>query len=160
LPEILRGHGYETTCVGFSGNPAARGFDRYLEYPGVWGPISEGYLPDGTRAQAALRKAEHMVDVVRTELERMARGSDPFFLFVRPMDPPPPYLPPAPFDRLFYAGDERDPANRSLDPVRAFAPFWSYFESWLPEGLTDIDWIVAQYDGAVAYLDACLAVLF
>lgn len=37
LPEILREAGYQTTCVGFSGNPSSRGFDRYLDYDG-WGP--------------------------------------------------------------------------------------------------------------------------
>ena len=30
LAEILREEGYDTTCVGFSGNPSSRGFDRYL----------------------------------------------------------------------------------------------------------------------------------
>jgi arylsulfatase A-like enzyme len=34
LPEILREEGYNTTCVGFSGNPSSRGFDTYLDYEG------------------------------------------------------------------------------------------------------------------------------
>src|SRR5690606_35209710 len=29
LAEILRDFGYNTTCVGFSGNPSSRGFDTY-----------------------------------------------------------------------------------------------------------------------------------
>ncbi len=37
LAELLREAGYTSTCVGFKGNAAARGFDTYLEYPGVWG---------------------------------------------------------------------------------------------------------------------------
>src|SRR5512136_2483611 len=32
LPEILKAQGYNTTCVGFTGNPASRGFDKYVEY--------------------------------------------------------------------------------------------------------------------------------
>ena len=28
LPEILRSNGYNTSCVGFSGNPSSRGFNR------------------------------------------------------------------------------------------------------------------------------------
>src|SRR5262249_18350203 len=40
LPEILREHGYQTTCVGFSGNPSSRGFDTYLSFPG-WGSWAE-----------------------------------------------------------------------------------------------------------------------
>ena len=36
LAEILKAEGYNTTSVGFEGNPAARGFDTYLKFPG-WG---------------------------------------------------------------------------------------------------------------------------
>src|SRR5699024_12128524 len=32
LPEVLSGQGYNTTCVGFSGNPSSRGFQKYLDY--------------------------------------------------------------------------------------------------------------------------------
>ena len=32
LAEILKDNGYNTTCVGFGGNPAARGFDKYIEF--------------------------------------------------------------------------------------------------------------------------------
>ena len=44
LPEILREAGYNTTCVGFSGNPSSRGFDTYLTFPG-WGSWAEGRSP-------------------------------------------------------------------------------------------------------------------
>ena len=30
LAELLREQGYTSTCVGFEGNPASRGFDKYL----------------------------------------------------------------------------------------------------------------------------------
>ncbi|MCX7934879.1 MAG: sulfatase-like hydrolase/transferase [Planctomycetota bacterium] len=36
LAEILGRAGYNTTCVGFSGNPASRGFKKYLDFEG-WG---------------------------------------------------------------------------------------------------------------------------
>ena len=36
----------------------------------------------------------------------------------------------------------------------AFKPFCDYFASWMPPGITDKDYIIAQYDGAVAYMDA------
>src|SRR5256885_11499487 len=41
LPEMLREAGYVSTCVGFTGNPSARGFDAYLDYPG-WGSWNQG----------------------------------------------------------------------------------------------------------------------
>ncbi|HEU4752697.1 MAG TPA: sulfatase-like hydrolase/transferase, partial [Armatimonadota bacterium] len=36
LAELLGEAGYNTTCVGFSGNPSSRGFQSYLTYEG-WG---------------------------------------------------------------------------------------------------------------------------
>ena len=44
LPELLRGEGYSSTCVGFTGNPSSRGFDKYLEYPS-WGSWNQGRSP-------------------------------------------------------------------------------------------------------------------
>ena len=48
LPEILGTAGYNTTCVGFSGNPSSRGFGTYLDYPG-WGSWAEGRTPKAGR---------------------------------------------------------------------------------------------------------------
>jgi hypothetical protein len=47
-----------------------------------------------------------------------------------------------------------------MKPVWDFAPFRDYFATWMPPGLTDKDYVVAQYDGAVAYMDACIARIF
>jgi len=149
LPEILRAAGYDTSCVGFSGNPAARGFDTYLDFPG-WGNWNVGRSP----------KAQSLNDVALPELDRLASQDKPFFLFLRHMDPHSPYLPPAPFERMFYHGDECDPANESMKPVMDFKPFRDYFASWMPPGITDKDYIVAQYDGAVAYMDSCIQAIF
>jgi hypothetical protein len=60
---------------------------------------------------------------------------------------------------MFYHGDELDPDNHSLDPVMSFEPFCDFFASWFPPGCTDKDYIIAQYDGEVAYMDACIAVI-
>jgi arylsulfatase A-like enzyme len=146
LAEVLGGEGYATTCVGFSGNPASRGFQKYIDFSG-WGSWEEGRS----------HKAENLNEVAIPELKRLARGKKPFFLFLRHMDPHSPYLPPFPFSRLFYDGNEFDKRNHSLDPVRAFLPFWYYFDSWFPPGVRDADYIIAQYDGALAYMDACIA---
>jgi len=149
LAELLKRAGYNTTCVGFGGNPAGRGFRKYIGFDG-W---SIG--PDG-RAH----KAENLNTAALPELRRLARRRKPFFLFVRHMDPHSPYLPPAPFERMFYAGNECDPKNKSLEPVFAFKPFCDYFASWMPPGVTDKDYVIAQYDGEVAYMDACIANIF
>ena len=149
LAEILREEGYNTTCVGFSGNPSSRGFDNYLSFPG-WGSWNEGRSP----------KAENLNAVAIPELQRLAKKRQPFFLFLRHMDPHAPYLPPAPYERMFYHGNETDPKNKSMEPVMAFKPFRDFFASWMPPGVTDKDYVIAQYDGAVAYMDAAIRTLF
>lgn len=149
IAEILGGQGYDTTCVGFSSNPASRGFKKYLDFTG-WGSWAEGRSP----------KAENLNAVTIPELKRLAGKKKPFFLFMRHMDPHSPYLPPGPFERMFYDGNEFDKKNKSLEPVMAFKPFCDYFASWFPPGCTDKDYINAQYDGAVAYMDSCIANIF
>lgn len=149
LAEILREAGYNTTCVGFSGNPSSRGFDNYLDYAG-WGSWNEGRSP----------KAENLNEVALPELERLAKKRQPFFLFLRHMDPHAPYLPPAPFERMFYHGNETDPKNKSMEPVMSFKPFRDFFASWMPPGITDKDYVIAQYDGAIAYMDAAIQRIF
>lgn len=145
LAEILAEQGYNTTCVGFTGNPAARGFQRYLDYGG-WGIDASGRSP----------KAENLNRVAIPELDRLSREEAPFLLFFRHMDPHSPYLPPGPFERVFYGGDERDPDKQSMERVFAFKPFADYFRTWIPEGCTDSEYVAAQYDGAIAYMDACI----
>jgi len=150
LAEILHDEGYDTTCIGFSGNPSSRGFDNYMDYKASWGSWDAGRSP----------KAQSLNEVAIPELERMAGQDQPFFLFLRHMDPHSPYLPPAPYERMFYHGNECDPDNRSMDPVMAFKPFCDYFATWMPPGITDKDYIIAQYDGAIAYMDACIQSIF
>jgi arylsulfatase A-like enzyme len=149
LAEILGAEGYNTTCVGFSGNPASRGFQKYLDFEG-WGSWEQGRS----------HKAENLNAVAIPELRRLAAEDKPFFLFLRHMDPHSPYLPPRPFERLFYGGNELDPAKHSLDDLRRFKPFCDYLTSWFPPGCTDKDYVIAQYDGEVAYMDACIGNLF
>ena len=145
LAEILNDSGYATSCVGFSGNAASRGFQKYLNYSS-WGDLKDKYLP----------KAANLNKEAIPELERLARGDKPFFLFLRHMDPHSPYLPPEPYERMFYHGNECDPSNKSMEPVMKFKPFRDYFKSWMPKGITDKEYVIAQYDGAVAYMDAAI----
>jgi arylsulfatase A-like enzyme len=110
-------------------------------------------------------KAHQMNLKAIPHLEKWAKEEQPFLLFLRHMDPHSPYLPPAPFDRMFYSGeDECDPRHlESPDNMRQvfdFAPFADFFRSWMPPGITDGKYVIAQYDGAIAYMDACLARMF
>jgi arylsulfatase A-like enzyme len=149
LAEILKKQGYTTSCVGFTGNPAARGFDTYVNYSG-WGAWNSGRSP----------KAQSLNEVAAPEIDRLARGKKPFFVLLRHMDPHMPYLPPAPYERMFYHGNQSDPKNQSMKPVMTFKPFCDFFATALPPGISDKDYVIAQYDGAVAYMDACIQTLF
>ena len=55
--EIFRRYGYNTTSVGFKGNPSSRGFDTYVEYAG-WGSYATGRSP----------KAQNLNDVAMPEI--------------------------------------------------------------------------------------------
>lgn len=145
LAEILGENGYNTTCVGFTGNVGGKGYQKYLDFAG-WGAWEQG------RAH----KAENLNEVAIPELERLAKEDKPFFLFLRHMDPHSPYLPPEPFHKMFYQGDEFDKNNKSLEPVYKFKPFCDYFYTWFAPGCTDKDYIIAQYDAELAYMDSCI----
>ncbi|GGD66493.1 sulfatase family protein [Paenibacillus nasutitermitis] len=149
LAETLGENGYNTTCIGFTGNPSSRGFQNYLDYES-WVPDESGRTP----------KAENLNKVAVPELERLAADDKPFLLFLRHMDPHSPYLPPVPFERMFYGNDEKDANNRSMEPVYDFKPFANFLKSWIPEGVTDEQYVGAQYDGAIAYMDAAIQTLF
>jgi arylsulfatase A-like enzyme len=150
LAEILGELGYNTTCVGFRGNVGGRGYQNYIDFAG-WG---------ADRDDGKAHKAEALNEVTIPELDRLAKiykdEDKPFFLFLRHMDPHSPYLPPHPFSRMFYQADEFDPDNRSLKECYEFKPFRDYFLSWFPVGCTDAEYIIAQYDAAVAYMDTCI----
>jgi arylsulfatase A-like enzyme len=144
LPQILRERGYFTGAVDNIGRWIEPAFEQYETYP-RWGH-------DGSRPW---RNGEQVTERSERTIERCAERQ-PFFLFLHYWDPHTPYLPPAPFDRMFYHGDEKDPAHRSMDPVWRSPWFARYFQEWLP-GVTDIEYVLAQYDASVAYSDACVA---
>ena len=146
LAEILREKGYTSTCIGFEGNASGRGYDKYISFPG-WGPDHD----DG-RAH----KAQNLNEVAIPELERLAKQDQPFMLFMRHMDPHSPYLAPVPFQDMYFQGDACDPADKRMQKVYDFKPFGDYIKSWVPEGCTNADYVIAQYDAAVTYMDCCI----
>jgi len=150
LAEILGENGYNTTCVGFRGNVGGRGYQNYLDFDGWF----------ANRGDGRAYKAENLNDAALPELERLAKEDKPFFLFLRHMDPHAPYLPPFPFSRMFYQGDEFDKSNKSLKECYEFKPFRDFFLSWFPPGCTDSKYMIAQYDASIAYMDACIQNIF
>ncbi len=144
LAEILSERGYFTAAADNMGRWFERGFHDYRRYS--W--ESKGIEP--------VRKAEAVNDVALPLLNDCAAQEKPFFLFVHYWDPHTPYLPPPPFHRMFYEGNEKDPANSSIEPVFADPQLGGYFKNWLPE-VTDIAFPMAQYDAEIAYADLAVA---
>lgn len=144
LAELLQEKGYFTAAADNLGRWFQRGFDLY-----------QGYTWD-TSQKFELRKGEAVAEAACKVLDAAAAQDKPFFLFLHFWDPHTPYLPPKPFDRMFYAGDEKDPDNSSMDELWEFEVFNRYFAEWMP-GVTDIEFPKAQYDAEIAYMDACFA---
>ncbi len=100
------------------------------------------------------RRADATID---TFLEWLDEGGEvPFYAWVHFADVHTPYQPPPPYDRFYYDDDERDPAKRSLKRIWPFLPEHMsdhpFFLQWL-DGITDVEWVFAQYQGAVTYVD-------
>ena len=147
LPELLREAGYVSYRVGFKGE-FFRGFDKYLTY-------DEGWVAWEDRPA---RKAENLNETAIPALEELVSSGQPWILFMRHMDPHAPYLPPPPYDQVFY---RKDPTQPGLDmaPICDFPNFADFHLSWMPPGIQDAEHPIAMYDGAVAYMDACIQVI-
>jgi arylsulfatase A-like enzyme len=147
LAELLRARGYFTGAADNLERWFSRGFDLYDGYR--WSHDMSG----------AWRKGEAVLDTSLRVLNQAAAQGKPFFLFFHFWDPHTPYLPPPPFDRLFYRGDETETAHTSMEPVLNFPPFMHYFRQWMGQA-RDIEFPKAQYDAEIAYMDCCLQHLF
>lgn len=147
LQEILSDQGYNTIAVDNMGRWFTRGFGSYRDYKFNSGPTDPWY------------KAEAVNNVLLPTLDEVAASVEPFFIFAHYWDPHTPYQPPSPFRGMYYHKDAKDPANHGLDPLWAFEPFRDYFASWMP-GVTDPEFVIAQYDAEVSYMDVCLRSVF
>ncbi|MED5463191.1 MAG: sulfatase [Myxococcota bacterium] len=83
-------------------------------------------------------------------------GERPFFAWLHLADVHTPYQPPAPYSRMYYEGDEGASGKRSLERVMPLLPRHMsdhpFLRKWL-RGVTDLKWVMAQYKGAVTYVD-------
>lgn len=147
LPELLQERGYFTAAADNLHRWMRRGYDIYMDYQ---------WEIDGN----AWHKAES-VNKVSMELMDMCEEQDkPWFCFLHYWDPHTPYLPPEPFNRMFYHGDETAREHTSaLEMMTNFPAFMYYFNEWMP-GCRDVEFPIAQYDAEIAYCDATLARLF
>lgn len=89
-------------------------------------------------------------DTVDAALAWMNKQEGATFTWVHLFDAHGPYLPPPPYDTRYYSGDPRDPGNTSMNQVQNVA---GYLKKSLA-GITDVNWVFAEYSGEIAYADA------
>jgi arylsulfatase A-like enzyme len=147
LPEILKQRGYFTAAADNLMRWFRRGYDLYEGYS--WSQDTSG---PQYKADAVNETAFRMLDA--------CVGQDkPWFCFVHYWDPHTPYLPPKPFDRMFYHDDETDEKFTSaVEMMTNYPSFQYYFEDWMP-GLRDVEFPKAQFHAEIAYCDVCIGTL-
>ncbi len=172
LAETLRKNGYTTIAV--PANYAYlrpelgvdRGFQVFDSESPV--PVSDSdqpfFLREGVRALLAQIGCTAEFDMVARRADEINRNAvrlldmarqrqRPFFLFLNYMDAHTPYIPPAPYDRLF----------PGKDPKFTFQEYMSLQREVLEQNRTmtasQRENLVSQYDGGIAYIDTALASL-
>lgn len=162
LAELLHDGGWQTAAfvsayvldgkLGF-----ARGFQTYDDDFG-WFRGLDGLLPARALAMVLRRLSpdevleRRSVDTVDLALHWIKSQDQTWMAWVHLFDPHGPYDPPPPYDTRYYSGDPRDPAHRSMEQVTGVAP---YLKASL-EGITDVDYVIAQYEGELSYTDSQL----
>ncbi len=151
MPSLMERHSYTTAAVSTLGHMKAyfsRGFNYYMNPVAGRRDLTQRVTADEVNSYAIPWIREH-------------KGED-FFLFIHYWDPHTPYLPPESYRRLFYKGDERDTANESLEEAKKVLawPFTKLLIERMGEGITDIEYIRAQYDGEIRYADDRLGDVF
>jgi arylsulfatase A-like enzyme len=124
-----------------------RGIDRLL-VPRMVAMAGRAGSPD----EVLERRGADTVEPALRWLHEAPAPSEPWFLWVHLFDPHGPYAPPPPWDTHYYAGDPTDPANTSLAQATNVAPY----QRRRLEGVTDLNWVLAQYAGEVSYADTQL----
>ena len=159
LAERLRDEGYATgafvSAYVLDGDYGfRRGFDVYDDDFSSW-KGSSGLLP--RRAEAALirrfapdevleRRGDRTTDAAVDWLEQQ---DGPWFLWVHLFDPHGPYDPPDGY--IVYEGDPHSPEHTSMQQVD-LAETAPYLRKTL-EGITDVDYVLAAYDGEIQFAD-------
>ena len=170
IAEVLRGRGYLT--AGFVANTGyvnkstglARGFDHYEDYRISLGEVIRSssvarFVADNFRVRTILQNDEHLNrksaahinDEFLSWLDR--KRNRPFFAFLNYYDAHGPYLPPAPYDRMFGAR-----AHGKLSPLHRWN--WDPARRHGDLSAQELNEEIAAYDGALAYLDEQLDRLF
>jgi arylsulfatase A-like enzyme len=148
LPHIVSAGGIETAAVStlyLMKKYFARGYNTYMN------PVA------GDRSKTQQITGEEINSYATQWLK--ANYNKDFFLFVHYWDPHCLYLPPRKYRRMFYKGNPTDRKNKSREVCRRQI-VWVFGERHvevLRKGITDLKYVVAQYDGEIRYVNDCFA---
>lgn len=145
LPQLAQRAGYVTIgidnlVVQASGRGSwfARGFDFYSGFL---------YKPFSDQSSQLTDRALRFVDDYQDK---------PFLLYMHLWDPHSPYGPPPPYDTMHYHPETPSCDQPTLDKVKAVAP--DYYQAFLEDMklrvADDYNYVVAQYDGEISYVDS------
>jgi arylsulfatase A-like enzyme len=173
LAEILWDRGYQTMAVAANTTFLQHAFhlDQGFQYYSQPNPMlflartDPFYLRTGlarvlahrlplTMSQRGYRTAANVNFEAFELLQRVKAGQKPFFLFLNYMDAHQPYFPAPPYD-VKYPG-----RDRTLTYNQYFAIEFGALSGKRPYTDADRRRDESQYDGGIAYLDACLGDLF
>jgi len=159
ISEILHDHGWRTggfvSSYVLDGEKGfARGFEVYDDdFSWLKGASDLTGFQLGAMVQRHLHPEDDLDrrggDTVDAALAWIGGQQGAWYAWVHLFDAHGPYEPPPPFDTMYYSGDRSDPANTSMAPVKNVA---AYLEASL-EGITDLNYVYAQYDGEISYAD-------
>ena len=173
MAEVLWNRGYRTMAVAANTTFLQRAFhlDQGFQYYSQPNPmlflarterfflrsdlsrLLAHYFPPST-SQRAYRTAANVNREVFALLQQAQAEKQPFFLFVNYMDAHQPYFPLPPYD-VKYPGQDR-----TLTYSQYFAIEFGALSGRRPYTDTDRRRDQSQYDGGIAYIDACLGDLF
>lgn len=111
LPIFLRLSGFQTAAFVSAGhlNPEISGLDGGFDHFSLSPSFK---IEDGKRNQRRAKETNQDV------FQWLAKNREfRFFLWIHYFDPHTPYRPPSPYDRLYYEGNPKDPASKSMQPL-------------------------------------------
>lgn len=148
LAQYFKRLGYATAAIDNLATQAhgrgswfARGFDYYSSF--LYAPFSN--------------QCEQLCERALSFFEQLQ--DRPFLLWIHLWDPHTPYSPPPPFDEMHYRAGE---SGKYLEQATAASS--EYYQEFLRDmklkRAGDYDWVVAQYDGEISYVDSQAGRLF
>ncbi|MHA1311500.1 MAG: sulfatase [Candidatus Helarchaeota archaeon] len=157
IAQILRDNGFKTVAFDNMYRWFKRGFDEY-NYPAFKNKFWYGTSPSYT-VVGATQLTNRIIKWLKNYNKKNNTNSNDLFLFIHYWDPHFPYLPPKKYRNIFYKGNKKDKNNNSMAPVKEFIG-WFVLNIWISSKITDIEWVKAQYDSEIKYLDDNLGRLF